>query len=103
MIMKAMSAADAKNAFGVFLDAVQHEPVLITKKNRPVGVMLSMQDIEALFGGDAESVQLALAQARLEKQLEQAREQVSAGQTTLADAAFFEKMRERIRSKYLKV
>jgi prevent-host-death family protein len=33
--MKAMTAAHAKNSFGTFLDAVQREPVIVTKKNRP--------------------------------------------------------------------
>jgi prevent-host-death family protein len=46
--MKAITAADAKNAFGSFLDAVQHEPVVVTKQNRPVGVMISMQDVKTL-------------------------------------------------------
>jgi prevent-host-death family protein len=44
--MKFMTAADAKNRFGQFLDAAQREPVMITKNDRPVGVFLSMQDLE---------------------------------------------------------
>jgi prevent-host-death family protein len=45
--MKTMTAAQAKNAFGRFLDfAQQRGPVLMTKQNRPVGVFLSMQDLE---------------------------------------------------------
>lgn len=44
--MKTITAADAKNGFGKFLDMAQREPVLVTKNNRPVGVFLSMQDIE---------------------------------------------------------
>jgi prevent-host-death family protein len=44
--MKTMTAAEAKTHFGEFLDSVQREPVIVTKKNRPVGIMLSMQDIE---------------------------------------------------------
>lgn len=47
-----MSAVEAKTHFGKFLDNVQREPVIITKKNRPVGVMLSMQDIENTIWGD---------------------------------------------------
>jgi len=42
--MKIMTARDAKNHFGEFLDSAQREPVLITKNNRPVGVMISIQD-----------------------------------------------------------
>ncbi|MEQ1668674.1 MAG: type II toxin-antitoxin system Phd/YefM family antitoxin [Sulfuriferula sp.] len=44
--MKTMSARDAKNHFGEFLDAMQREPVLITKNNRPVGMMVSMEEVE---------------------------------------------------------
>ncbi|MDR2688916.1 MAG: type II toxin-antitoxin system Phd/YefM family antitoxin [Azoarcus sp.] len=42
--MKTMTALEAKNRFGEFLDAMQREPVLVTKNKRPVGVMLSMED-----------------------------------------------------------
>lgn len=44
--MKTMTAAQAKNAFGQFLDAAQRGPVLVTKNNRPVGVFLSIEDLE---------------------------------------------------------
>ena len=44
--VKTITAAEAKNAFGKFLDAAQREPVVVTKSNRPVGVFLSMQDLE---------------------------------------------------------
>ena len=44
--MKKMSAAEAKTRFGQFLDNAQREPVLITKKDRPVGVFFSLQDLE---------------------------------------------------------
>lgn len=44
--MKTMTAAQAKVHFGEFIDAAQREPVLVTKKNRPVGVFFSMHDIE---------------------------------------------------------
>ena len=50
--MKTMTAAKAKTHFGAFLDAAQREPVMITKKNRPVGVMFSMQDIEDTIWGE---------------------------------------------------
>lgn len=33
--MKVMTAAEAKNAFGVLLDTAQREPVMITKKIDP--------------------------------------------------------------------
>lgn len=50
--MKTMSAAKAKTHFGEFLDTVQREPVVATKKSRPVGIMLSMRDIEDTIWGE---------------------------------------------------
>ncbi len=42
--MKVMTAREAKNRFGEFLDASRREPVVITKNNRPVGIMVSIED-----------------------------------------------------------
>jgi prevent-host-death family protein len=50
--MKTMTAADAKNSFGKFLDMAQREPVLVTKNDRPVGVFLSMADLEDTIWGE---------------------------------------------------
>jgi len=50
--MKTMTAAAAKNSFGKFLDMAQREPVLITKNDRPVGVFLSMADLEDTIWGE---------------------------------------------------
>jgi len=50
--MKTMTAAKAKNAFGQMIEAAQREPVLITKQNRPVGVFMSIQDIEDTIWGE---------------------------------------------------
>ena len=44
--MKVMTAKEAKNSFGVLIDTVQREPVLVTRRNRSVGVFLSIRDIE---------------------------------------------------------
>lgn len=42
--MKIMTARDAKNHFGEFLDTVRREPVVVTRNNRPVGIMISIED-----------------------------------------------------------
>ena len=42
--MKVMSARDAKNRFGEFLDSARREPVVVTKNDRPVAVMISIED-----------------------------------------------------------
>ena len=44
MTMKTMTARDAKNRFGEFLDAARREPVVVTKNDRPVGIMISIED-----------------------------------------------------------
>lgn len=49
--MKTMTAVEAKTHFGKFLDAAQRGPVIVTKKNRAVGVMFSMQDLEDTIWG----------------------------------------------------
>ncbi len=48
--MKVMTARDAKNHFGEFLDSARREPVVVTKNDRPVGIMISLEDAkETLF------------------------------------------------------
>ncbi len=42
--MKTMTAKDAKTHFGEMLDTMQREPVMLTKNNRPVGFVISIQD-----------------------------------------------------------
>lgn len=44
--MKVMTAREAKNSFGLFIDTAQREPVLVTKRKRPMGIFLSIQEIE---------------------------------------------------------
>ena len=46
--MKVMTAKDAKNSFDILMDTAQREPVLVTKRNRLVGIFLSTQEIESI-------------------------------------------------------
>ena len=46
--MKTMSATLASKEFGRFIDAAQREPVLLTKKDRPVAVTVWVADWEEL-------------------------------------------------------
>jgi prevent-host-death family protein len=50
--MKTITAAAAKNAFGKFLDMARREPVVVTKNDRPVGVFMSMEDLEDTIWGE---------------------------------------------------
>ena len=47
--MKTMTASVASKEFGRYLDAVQREPIVVTKKNRAVAVTVSVQDWEELL------------------------------------------------------
>ena len=100
--MKTMTAAYAKNSFGLFLDTIQREPVIVTKKNRSVGMMLSMQDVRALFGGDESTVTRALEEARIDQKIELGRAQAKQGLGVAANAAFFGEMRNTIRKRFAK-
>jgi prevent-host-death family protein len=42
--MKTVTAREAKTHFGELLDTMQREPVIVTKNNRPVGIMISIED-----------------------------------------------------------
>ena len=53
--MKTMTASAASKEFGLYIDTVQHEPVLITKQNRPVAITMSIQQVERLFRGQVEA------------------------------------------------
>lgn len=46
--MKTMTASVASKEFGRFLDTAQREPVIVTKKSRPVAVTVSIQDWKEL-------------------------------------------------------
>ena len=62
--MKRMSAAEAKNTFGHLVDLARHEPVLIEKHNRPVVVVISIEEYDRLIGGDPLSSQTEETQSR---------------------------------------
>ena len=47
--MKTMSATLASKEFGRFINAAQREPILLTKKDRPVAVTVSVADWEELI------------------------------------------------------
>ena len=65
-MMKTMPAAEAKTNFGALLDTAQREPVTISKKGRPVAVMMSIQDYETHI-----AIKRDLLRAELQKGLKQ--------------------------------
>lgn len=108
MQMKTMTAVEAKNAFGQFLEAAHREPVAVTKNNREIAAMFSMEDIRALahaflaepLKADVEAerlnvIEAIMAQVDLNKRLEANRRAIVEGRGVVADDAYFEKLRAR--------
>lgn len=110
--MKTMTAAEAKNAFGHFLDSAQREPVAVTKNNREIAAMFSMEDIRALASaflavplkedvaaGRVNVVEAMMQQISLNKRLEANRQAIAAGRGVVADDSYFAVLRERAQSR----
>ena len=70
--MKTMPAAQAKTQFGLLIDTAQREPVTISKKGRPVAVMMSMQEYEK---------HEALKLDRLRGEVQKGLDQLNSGET----------------------
>lgn len=61
--MQTFTANEAKTRFGEFLDRAQREPVGVLKHDRMVGVMVSVQDFEAMRAFYADRLQHRLDEA----------------------------------------
>ena len=55
--MQTVTANEAKTRFGEFVDRAQREPVGVLKHDRLVGVMVSVQDFEAMRAFYADRLQ----------------------------------------------
>lgn len=106
--MKTMTAVEAKNAFGQLLEAAHREPVSVTKNNREIAALFSMEDIRALaqafltepLKADVAAermnvVEAIMAQVDLNKRLETNRRAISEGRGVVADDAYFANLRSR--------
>lgn len=110
--MKTVTAVEAKNTFGRLLEAAHREPVMVTKNNREIAAMFSMEDVRALadaFLADAIKAEVAdgkrsvldalMAQIEINKRLEASREAIANGQGIVADDSYFRTLRERALSR----
>ena len=107
--MVVMTALEAKNGFGQFLDAAQRAPVTVTKNGREVGAMFSRADLEkmaerlfpplkeAVERGEISISEALLKQVEVDRKLDEAEADMAAGGGYLADAAYFERLREHVR------
>lgn len=87
MSMKTMTASAASKEFGFYIDTVQHEPVIITKQNRPVAVTISIQQAERLF------------QWQVETGIARGLEDVAAGRYTDMSTLHLEDLRSRFQAR----
>jgi len=112
MSMKTMTAVEAKNAFGRFLETVHREPVAVTKNNREIAAMFSMEDIHSLASafladplkedvaaGRINVIEAMMQQISLNKRLEANRQAIAAGRGVLADEKYFDSLRKRALSR----
>ena len=53
--MKTVPATEAKNRLGAILDDAQHEPIVISRQERDIAVVLSMADYERLRSGNIQA------------------------------------------------
>lgn len=81
-----MSATIASKEFGRYLDVAQKEPVIITKKNRPIAVTMSIQDAEELL------------EYRLQVGIKRGLDDVETGRTFEATSQNIAAMKARIKS-----
>lgn len=85
--MKTISATTASKEFGRFIDTAQREPVLLTRKDRPVAVTVSVADWEELVA------------LRIERGVASGLADVTDGRATEMTDAALEQRLERFRSR----
>lgn len=85
MTMKVMTAREARNGFGELMNAMQREPVFITKNNKPVGAFVSIEDLKGTYIAESfeepSEEHQAYMKARVLKSLEDFKKNGSQGVT----------------------
>ena len=106
--MKTVTAVEAKNSFGRLLEATHREPVMVTKNNREIAAMFSMEDVRALAEvflanplkaevaeGKRSVLDALMAQIEINRRLEASRAAIAQGHGLVADDSYFKALRER--------
>ena len=101
--MRTMTAVEAKNSFGKFLEATHREPVSVTKNNREIAALFSMEDLRSLAesflaeplkaevaDGSKTLVEAIMAQGQINKRLDERRRSIAEGKGIVADSAYFD-------------
>jgi len=94
MLVKTMTALEAKNSFGKFLSASQREPVTVTKNSQEIGAMFSMEDLQNMAeaylptvelnrvqAGDIGLVEALMHQVNINNRIAQSRQEYAEGKT----------------------
>lgn len=110
--MKTMTAVEAKNSFGQLLEAAHREPVAVTKNNREIAALFSIEDVQALAdeflsallkedvaAGGLNVIEAVMMQIGLNKRLQASREAIAQGRGVIADADYFTGLRDRATSR----
>ena len=110
--MKTMTALEAKNSFGKFLDAAQREPVTVTKNSREVAAMFSINDLAEMadsfladpIKADVELGKVSVAdalmrQTKINQRMEASRRDIVEGKGIVADDAYFNSLRDRVKAR----
>lgn len=87
--MQSYTATTVAKNCGAFLDAVQSEPVIITKKNRPVAVTMSYKR--------AQQLEKAVIDAGIQRGLDD----MKAGRWEILTQEYADKMLEEFMAKYI--
>lgn len=112
MIMKTVTAVEAKNTFGRLLEAAHREPVTITKNNREIAAMVAMEDLHALAdaflaeplkaevaAGTRNVIDALMIQLDITRRLEDSRAAIADGKGVVANEGYFERLRARASSR----
>lgn len=108
MTIKTYTALGAKNQFGRLLDDVQLAPIEITKHNRPVGAVFSMQKLHmmadsllseplknAVAQGDISVIEAINEQLKMDEHIKTVLSDVEQGKYSVPDEQFWQRVRDK--------
>lgn len=97
--MQVMTSTAIKNHVGDLMDAVQNEPVLITKNKKPVGVFVSIEDIQGTYLEEMLTQKSAEYDEWLKQKLQKASLNAKRGKAVMAsevDDAIMKRIQEKL-------
>lgn len=84
--MQVMTATNVKNKMGEVIEIIQREPILMTKNNRPVALVVSIEDVQGTYlaelAAEKEAGYDEWAKAKVKKAMQQFEKNGSKGVTS---------------------